>query len=183
MSTMPRTRSARGGDIELFLEWPIYQSDGLHRGASIEGFRRPFHNDNSLGGVPRHPGIILAVLSNGRDAVAMLRECVAGARGAAVVACRANRALYDARFHDEGDGLWTSVYEAPGEVRRSLSATSAFTDGSDLVIVTYGNGFISAAGRKLPPPTASRRASSICAGPAWLTRISRSPPSATRSAS
>ena len=108
-----------------------------------KGFGGHFHNDNSLAVFRDIPGVILAVPSNGRDAVVMLRECVRLAREEArVVVFVEPIALYMTRdLHVEGDGLWTSAYEAPGmgaEVR--LGELAVHGDGTDLAIVTYGNG-------------------------------------------
>jgi 2-oxoisovalerate dehydrogenase E1 component len=45
-------------------------------------------------------------------------------------------------LHEEGDGLWTSVYEAPGEgAPIRLGDVGVHGDGGDLAIVTYGNGY------------------------------------------
>ncbi len=109
-----------------------------------KGFGGHFHNDNSLAVFRDIPGLILAVPSNGRDAVAMLRECVRLAREEQrVVVFVEPIALYMARdLHAEGDGLWTSRYEAPGEgAPISLGQVGLHGDGRDLAIVTYGNGY------------------------------------------
>src|SRR3546814_4137308 len=73
-----------------------------------KGFGGHFHNDNSLAVFRDIPGVILAVPSNGRDAVAMLRECVRLAREEQrVVVFVKPIALYMTRdLHEEGDGLW-----------------------------------------------------------------------------
>jgi 2-oxoisovalerate dehydrogenase E1 component len=45
-------------------------------------------------------------------------------------------------LHEEGDGLWTSTYAAPGEGGPiKLGELGVHGDGSDLAIVTYGNGY------------------------------------------
>src|SRR3546814_16129017 len=82
-----------------------------------KGFGGHFHNDNSLAVFRDIPGVILAVPSNGHDAVAMLRECVRLAREEQrVVVFVEPIALYMTRdLHAEGAGLWTSVHEAPGD--------------------------------------------------------------------
>lgn len=108
-----------------------------------KGFGGHFHNDNSLAVFRDIPGLILAVPSNGRDAVLMLRECVRLAREEQrVVVFVEPIALYMTRdLHDEGDGLWTSVYSAPdaGETV-PLGAVGVHGDGTDLAIISYGNG-------------------------------------------
>ncbi|MFN4356909.1 thiamine pyrophosphate-dependent enzyme [Sphingopyxis alaskensis] len=109
-----------------------------------KGFGGHFHNDNSLAVFRDIPGIILAVPSNGRDAVQMLRECVRLAREEQrVVVFVEPIALYMTRdLHEEGDGLWTSIYEAPGEgTPIRLGDVGVHGDGNDLAIVTYGNGY------------------------------------------
>lgn len=109
-----------------------------------KGFGGHFHNDNSLAIFRDIPGVILAVPSNGRDAVAMLRECVRLAREEQrVVVFVEPIALYMTRdLHAEGDGLWTSLYEAPGEARpMRLGEVGVYGDGTDLAIVSYANGY------------------------------------------
>ena len=130
------------------------------------GFGGHFHNDNSLAVFRDIPGIILAVPSNGRDAVAMLRESVRLAREEQrIIIFVEPIARYMTRdLHQEGDGLWASVYEEPmseesnnaAPVRspaRSpvrLGEPSVYGDGQDLAIVTYGNGtFLSRQAEKL----------------------------------
>src|SRR3546814_11514240 len=45
-------------------------------------------------------------------------------------------------LHEEGDGLWTSIYEAPGDgAPIRLGDVGVHGDGTDLAIVTYGNGY------------------------------------------
>lgn len=107
-----------------------------------KGFGGHFHNDNSLAVFRDIPGVILAVPSNGRDAVLMLRECVRLAREEQrVVVFVEPIALYMTRdLHAEGDGLWTSIYEAPGASEIRLGKLGVHGDGADLAIITYGNG-------------------------------------------
>jgi 2-oxoisovalerate dehydrogenase E1 component len=108
-----------------------------------KGFGGHFHNDNSLAIFRDIPGVILAVPSNGRDAVAMLRECVRLAdEEQRVVIFVEPIALYMTRdLHAEGDGLWTSLYEAPGKGLIRLGEIGVAGQGADFAIVTYGNGF------------------------------------------
>jgi 2-oxoisovalerate dehydrogenase E1 component len=60
-------------------------------------------------------------------------------------------ALYMTRdLHAEGDGLWTSVYEAPGVSEIRVGEIGVHGDGTDLAIVTYGNGvYLSLQAQKL----------------------------------
>ena len=52
-------------------------------------------------------------------------------------------ALYMTRdLHEEGDGLWTAPYAAPGEAKPiRLGEVGVHGDGTDLAIVSYGNGY------------------------------------------
>src|SRR3546814_13456477 len=73
----------------------------------------------------------------------MVRECVRLAREEQrVVVCVVPSALYMTRdLHEAGDGLWSSVYEAPGAgAPIRLGQVGVHGDGSDLAIVSYGNG-------------------------------------------
>jgi 2-oxoisovalerate dehydrogenase E1 component len=108
-----------------------------------KGFGGHFHNDNSLAVFRDIPGLILAVPSYGADAVEMLRECVRLAREEQrVIVFLEPIALYMTRdLHEEGDGAWTAPYAAPGESRPiRLGDLGVHGDGTDLAIVTYGNG-------------------------------------------
>src|SRR3546814_20994945 len=74
----------------------------------------------------------------------MLRECVSRGRGVQqVVVLVEPIALYMTRdLHSEGDGLWTSVYEAPGDgAPFRLGDAGVHGNGTDLANVTYGNGY------------------------------------------
>ncbi|URW74923.1 thiamine pyrophosphate-dependent enzyme [Sphingomonas donggukensis] len=108
-----------------------------------KGFGGHFHNDNSLAVFRDIPGVVLAVPSNGADAVAMLRECVrlAHEEGRVVVFVEPI-ALYMTRdLHAEGDGLMTATYAAPADATPvRLGEVGVHGDGQALAIVTYGNG-------------------------------------------
>ncbi len=106
-----------------------------------KGFGGHFHNDNSVAVLRDIPGLILAVPSNGADAVMMLREAVRLAREEQrIVAFLEPIALYPMRdLHSSGDGLWMHSYPDPGE-NISLGTVGQHGDGTDLAIVTFGNG-------------------------------------------
>jgi 2-oxoisovalerate dehydrogenase E1 component len=109
-----------------------------------KGFGGHFHNDNSLAIFRDIPGLILAVPSNGADAVEMLRECVRLAREEQrVIVFVEPIALYMTRdLHAEGDALWAANYAAPGAARPvRLGEVGVHGKGKDLAIVTYGNGY------------------------------------------
>ncbi len=106
------------------------------------GFGGHFHNDNSLAVLRDIPGLVIACPSNGYDAVGMLRECVRLAREEQrIVAFVEPIALYMVRdLHRTGDSLWTHLYPAPGDGAIEIGAIAQHGDGTDLAIVTYGNG-------------------------------------------
>ncbi|MES2337754.1 MAG: thiamine pyrophosphate-dependent enzyme [Pseudomonadota bacterium] len=105
-----------------------------------KGFGGHFHNDNSLAVFRDIPGVVLAVPSNGADAVAMLRECVRLAHEEQrVVIFVEPIALYMTRdLAAEGDGVMTATYADVVPVR--LGEVGVHGTGRDLAIVTYGNG-------------------------------------------
>lgn len=109
-----------------------------------KGFGGHFHNDNSLAVFRDIPGLIVACPSHGRDAVQMLRTCVALAHEQRrVVVFLEPIALYMTRdLHEDGDGLWTSDYEAPGTGEPiEFGQVNITGDGKEYCILTYGNGF------------------------------------------
>jgi 2-oxoisovalerate dehydrogenase E1 component len=117
-----------------------------------KGFGGHFHNDNSLAVLRDIPGIILAVPSNGHDAALMLRECIRLAREEQrVVVFVEPIALYSARdLHEPKDGLMTFHYPQPGSGEIRLGDIGIEGDGTDVAIVTYGNGaFLSRQAAKL----------------------------------
>ncbi len=106
-----------------------------------KGFGGHFHNDNSLAVLRDIPGIIIACPSRGDDAVGMLRESVRLAREEQrVVVFIEPIALYPMRdLHADGDKGWLSKYPEPQQ-RIGLSEVGVEGTGTDLAIVTYGNG-------------------------------------------
>ncbi|NIA69665.1 MFS transporter [Pelagibius litoralis] len=106
-----------------------------------KGFGGHFHNDNSVAVLRDIPGVILAVPSNGADAAGMIRECVRLAREEQrVVAFLEPIALYPMRdLHAAKDGAWMRHYPDPSE-KITLGEVGVNGDGTDLAIVTFGNG-------------------------------------------
>lgn len=106
-----------------------------------KGFGGHFHNDNSLAVLRDIPGIIIACPSAGADAVQMLRECVRLAREEQrVVVFLEPIALYPMRdLHEPQDAGWMDTYPAPDK-RIALGDVGVYGGGTDLAIVTYGNG-------------------------------------------
>ncbi len=107
-----------------------------------KGFGGHFHNDNSLTIFRDIPGIILAVPSNGADAVKMLRTSVKEAyENGRVVVFIEPIALYMMKdLHEEKDGKWTYQYPSL-EQEISLGDFAVYGRGNSLNIITYGNGF------------------------------------------
>lgn len=106
-----------------------------------KGFGGHFHNDNSIAAIRDVPGIILACPSNGANAARMLREAVRLAREEQrIVVFLEPIALYGMRdLHEKGDGLWLRKYPDPAE-RLELGQITKHGDGTELAIVTFGNG-------------------------------------------
>ncbi|WP_428543644.1 dehydrogenase E1 component subunit alpha/beta [Profundibacter sp.] len=106
------------------------------------GFGGHFHNDNSLAVLRDIPGVIIACPSNGADAACMLREAVRLAREEQrVVVFLEPIALYPMRdLHGEGDKGWMHLYPSPDK-RILLGQVGVSGRGTDLAMVTYGNGF------------------------------------------
>lgn len=106
-----------------------------------KGFGGHFHNDNSLAVLRDIPGLIIACPSTGADAVQMLRECVRLAREEQrVVVFLEPIALYPMRdLHQAQDAGWMTTYPSPDRSIR-LGEVGVQGDGTDLAIVTYGNG-------------------------------------------
>lgn len=106
-----------------------------------KGFGGHFHNDNSVAVLRDIPGLILACPSNGADAARMLRECVRLAREEQrVVVFLEPIALYPMRdLHEAKDGLWMQRYPDASEII-PIGEVGIQGQGTDLAIVTFGNG-------------------------------------------
>ncbi|MGL5009164.1 MAG: alpha-ketoacid dehydrogenase subunit beta, partial [Paracoccaceae bacterium] len=106
-----------------------------------KGFGGHFHNDNSLAVIRDIPGVILAIPSTGRDAAMMLRECTRLAREEQrVVVFLEPIALYPMRdLHSDKDSAWMTRYPSP-DLTIPFGEVGVTGSGTDLAIVTYGNG-------------------------------------------
>lgn len=114
-----------------------------------KGFGGHFHNDNSVAVLRDIPGLVVAVPSHPSDAPAMLRTLLAAAVTDGTVSVFLEPiALYHQRdLRSEGDGGWLAPYAGPdswaarhipiGRARRWVAGEG---DGSDLTILTFGNG-------------------------------------------
>ncbi|MDI2029435.1 thiamine pyrophosphate-dependent enzyme [Saccharopolyspora sp. TS4A08] len=107
-----------------------------------KGFGGHFHNDDSVAALRDLPGVVLASPSRPDDAAAMLRTCVAAARvDGRVCAFLEPIALYHTRdLHEPGDDGWLADYPVPGEHRVPIGRARTYGDGTDLTLVSFGNG-------------------------------------------
>ena len=106
-----------------------------------KGFGGHFHNDNSLTVFRDIPGIILAVPSNGADAVKMLRTSVREAyKNGRVIVFVEPIALYMTKdLHKPKDGEWLFSYpELESEI--PVGEFAVYGTSEVLTIITYGNG-------------------------------------------
>ena len=106
-----------------------------------KGFGGHFHNDNSLAIFRDIPGIILAVPSNGLDAVKMLRSSVREAyKNGRIVVFVEPIALYMTKdLHKQKDGKWKFQYPNL-EDEIPVGEFCEYGNGKSLTILTYGNG-------------------------------------------
>ena len=110
-----------------------------------KGFGGHFHNDNAVGVLRDIPGLVVAVPARAQDAAPMLRTCLAAAHVDGTVCVFLEPiALYHTRdLHEPGDGGWLSRYAAPqhwAERHIPIGQGRRYGDGTDLTIVTFGNG-------------------------------------------
>jgi 2-oxoisovalerate dehydrogenase E1 component len=106
-----------------------------------KGFGGHFHNDNSVAVLRDVPGLVIASPSNGEDASAMLRTCVAAAKiDGAVAVFLEPIALYNTRdLHEEGDGLYQTSYRQDGPAAE-LGRARRYGEGNDVLLVSFANG-------------------------------------------
>ena len=107
-----------------------------------KGFGGHFHNDNSLAIFRDIPGLIVAVPSNGADAVKMMRTCVREAEtNGRVVVFVEPIALYMTKdLHTDGDKEWCFPYPEQSE-EIPVGEFATYGSGEDVLIITYGNGY------------------------------------------
>ncbi|PKV81389.1 thiamine pyrophosphate-dependent enzyme [Nocardia fluminea] len=103
-----------------------------------KGFGGHFHNDNSLAALRDIPGVVVAVPARADDAAAMLRTCVSAARVDGRVCVFVEPiALYHTRDLHVGDEAWLA---SPTTDHVPIGTARVYGDGTDLTIVTFGNG-------------------------------------------
>lgn len=103
-----------------------------------KGFGGHFHNDNSLAALRDIPGVVVAVPARADDAAALLRTCVSAARvNGRVCVFVEPIALYHTRDLHPGDDGWLA---SPTTEHVPIGSARVYGDGTDLTIVTFGNG-------------------------------------------
>ncbi|WP_141733167.1 thiamine pyrophosphate-dependent enzyme [Oligoflexus tunisiensis] len=117
-----------------------------------KGFGGHFHNDNSLAIFRDIPGLIIAVPSNGADAVKMMRACVrtAETEGRVVIFIEPIALYMTKDLHAEGDKEWSFTYP-PLEEEIAVGDFGVYSHGvavpgkvaadDEVLILTYGNGY------------------------------------------
>ena len=103
-----------------------------------KGFGGHFHNDNSLTVVRDIPGLVVAVAGHPHTAPGLLRGCLEMARAGQVCVYVEPIARYHQRDLFDGDGGWLAPFEA--SARAGLGDVVAYGEGSDLLLLTFGNG-------------------------------------------
>jgi 2-oxoisovalerate dehydrogenase E1 component len=136
-----------------------------------KGFGGHFHNDNSLAALRDIPGLVIACPARPADAPAMLRTCLAAAEVDGTVSVFVEPiALYHQRdLHEAGDEGWLAPYRPPAEWALGhipLGQAQVHGDGTDLTIVTFGNGLRMSlrAARRLSADGIGARVLDLC----WL---------------
>ncbi|MGW6693602.1 thiamine pyrophosphate-dependent enzyme [Rhodococcus sp. NPDC054953] len=106
-----------------------------------EGFGGHFHNDDAVAVLRDIPGIVVGSPARPDDAAAMLHTCAAAARtsGAVCVLIEPIARYHTRDLHQPGDGGWLAPYPGP-DVHVPIGAGRTTGAGTDLTIVTFGNG-------------------------------------------
>lgn len=103
-----------------------------------KGFGGHFHNDDSLAALRDIPGVVVAVPARADDAAAMLRTCVSAARVDGRVCVFVEPiALYHTKDLHPADEAWLA---SPTTDHIPIGDARAYGEGTDLTIVTFGNG-------------------------------------------
>jgi 2-oxoisovalerate dehydrogenase E1 component len=110
-----------------------------------QGFGGHFHNDNGLAALRDIPGLVVACPARPDDAAPMLRSCLAAAEldGSVCVFLEPIALYHERDLYSEGDGGWLADYEPPerwGAVHVPLGRGRLYGTGTDLTIITFGNG-------------------------------------------
>ena len=105
-----------------------------------EGFGGHFHNDDAIAVLRDIPGLVVATPARADDAAAMLRTCVAAAKvdGTVSVIVEPIARYHTADLYESGDRAWLAAPDAATHV--AIGSARTYGDGSDLTIITSGNG-------------------------------------------
>jgi 2-oxoisovalerate dehydrogenase E1 component len=101
-----------------------------------KGFGGHFHNDDAVAVLRDIPGLVVAVPARPEDAGPMLRTCLAS--GAVCVYLEPIALYHERDLYEPGDRGWLGDYD-PSAVA-PLGSVRVHGDGTDLTIVTFGNG-------------------------------------------
>ncbi|UYM03428.1 thiamine pyrophosphate-dependent enzyme [Solicola gregarius] len=109
-----------------------------------KGFGGHFHNDNGIAALRDIPGLVIASPSRPDDAASMMHTCLAAAAvDGRVCVFLEPIALYHTKdLYADDDGRWLAAYPDPGDpsTQVPLGRARTYGDGTDLTIVTFGNG-------------------------------------------
>ena len=105
-----------------------------------KGFGGHFHNDNAVGVLRDIPGLLIAVPSRPEDAAPMLRACLtaAAAHGQVSVYLEPIALYHERDLYEPDDRGWLAEYSPDSEA--SIGTARLHGDGTDLTIITFGNG-------------------------------------------
>lgn len=135
-----------------------------------KGFGGHFHNDNSLAVLRDIPGLLVACPSDGASAVGLLQEAVrlADEEQRVVVIIEPIARYHNRDLLIEGDQLACQPDPGP-DYRLPRGHFRQCRSGSDLAIITYGNGVTLSlqAAEQIAPQGVSVRVIDLC----WLTEI------------
>lgn len=110
-----------------------------------KGFGGHYHNDNAVAVFRDIPGLVVAAPALPDDAAATLRTCAAAATvdGSVCIFLEPIALLHTRDLHEDGDRGWITPYLAPGDWSDHhvpLGSARTHGEGSDLTILTFGNG-------------------------------------------
>jgi len=109
-----------------------------------QGFGGHFHNDNAVAALRDIPGLLIACPARPDDAAPMLRTCLTAARqdGSVCVFLEPIALYHERDLYQAGDGGWLAPYDPPllGAGPAPVGRARIYGAGSDLTIVTFGNG-------------------------------------------
>lgn len=135
-----------------------------------KGFGGHFHNDNALAVLRDIPGLLVACPSDGKSAVGLLQEAVrlADEEQRVVVIIEPIARYHSRDLLAEGDQLACQPDPGP-EYRLARGRFRECRSGTDLAIITYGNGVALSlqAAERLASENLSVRVVDLC----WLTEI------------